>query len=81
MEHPGTQRLSKAVQEASTTIDNLKAFTQSFIKVNKPTLTVGELAKKMKSSNHEAWRKCNDCGDWFDLRKFDCCESCGSKNF
>jgi hypothetical protein len=29
------------------------------------------------TNNHEIWRKCTNCGSWFDLRKSDRCDGCG----
>jgi|LSQX01.1.fsa_nt_gb predicted amidophosphoribosyltransferase len=31
-------------------------------------------------NNHEIWRKCNHCGSFYDLRKSNRCEECGSKS-
>lgn len=88
MEHP-TPQLNRVMQTLSIKSDAMIAFKETFVRVTKVDMTVGDFAKKLKSrfpsleisQNHEMWKKCNDCGDWFDLRKFDRCESCGSKNF
>lgn len=64
----------------STTQSNpaMRTFIQSCMKNTQTNITVSDLFKKNKSSNHEAWKQCK-CGCFNGLKKTDYCEDCGAK--
>lgn len=65
------------LQFTTPTNEAMNAFIESFKKPH-PDLTVSELIKKNKHSNHEIWRQC-ECGAYNDLKMRTTCEDCGAK--
>lgn len=68
MAHPFTTQSNEA----------MRAFIDSCRKTPRSNLTVSDVIKKNKQSNHEIWKQCY-CGCFNDLRKTDHCEECGAK--
>jgi Zn finger protein HypA/HybF involved in hydrogenase expression len=74
------QQRSKVALETSINSEALKAFVES---CKKPTckITIGDFYSMNNFGNHEMWRKCRNCGDFFDLKNHDRCPTCQSKKF
>lgn len=75
-----TTQISQQVQSVSINKEAMQAFVDSFRKT-KSKITVVEFYYRYKNSNHEAWVKCGDCGDFFDRKVDDRCPTCLSTNF
>lgn len=73
-----TVQQNKAEQGASINREAIRAFIDS-CKKPKSKITVSDFYRMQNSGNHEVWRKCTNCGDFFDLRNNDRCPTCQTK--
>ena len=68
------------IQGTSISNPEMRAFIETFIK-DAPKLTVADYFK-LSHSNHEIWRRCIPCDEYWDARKAlsgICCPKCGAE--
>lgn len=66
--------------KTQTSTTNNKEVLASFVESFKKPRTFPTVGNCFGiQSNHEAWRKCTNCGAYNDRRKTNYCEDCGTK--